>query len=303
MNEMNRKNPVLVFFVFCILSHHASGAESTPLVRNGDAPKSLHVMLCTNKIALLQAHGGAVFSGPIQRAPGASAGATFLGTVIGVLLVGNYANKGIPEETEFRRQLSNRLVTIDFEKLVNEQYQTGLAGLGKRGGTVWEVMSDSSDMEQAGLLVRIAEKNTLTLDATIQVDSKIGNLTLITSVNVWQKNLATPVFSQSLSNKLEPEANGPRNRWTEDNGERLAGALRQSIDQSVETLLTSPVFLAVLESSPEHPKAAESVAVQSSSIVPPRLPLSGEPGGIRDGSGIRPADVQAQNLERPLPGH
>jgi len=201
-------------------------------------------MVWVNKAAQEQAlHNGNI--PPVQSPPGTHIGAAFIGTVIGVLIASNIPPKG-RDEAEFRQQFGARMANISFEKLARETYQSLLSSINSFKTASWEAVFDGSDLEQVGLLTKISEDRIMTLEVSLKPPAKTGAPSLLTTIHLWNKAAATPVYSGHFSTSLESEYVNNRNSWVEDEGETLAKALNAGIAQSVKDMLAEEKLIATL---------------------------------------------------------
>jgi hypothetical protein len=197
--------------------------------------EKIRVMLHTSKFSIYpKFNQGAIYL-QTPALQGVDPISSLVGTFIAVTMI-NEANKADRDSAvAFNHHLDDALKTININDEIQKSVAAELAKIGFFDDTQFEIIDNINGLGQAGLIVRIEEKYTLTLASRLYFDSQLKSLCIETSSKIWQKNQTKPIHYSELIYRSEYlNASGKvelQNKWTQNNGELLATKIKEGIQE------------------------------------------------------------------------
>jgi hypothetical protein len=179
------------------------------------------------------------FTGSTSAPPGSNAAGVAAANLVVSLIV-----KGINESRErdalqFHKQLAGVFSTIDIRKLVLGKIEETLRKTGFDKIAIEEVR-EPSDLAQPSLLIRIQERNILTLNTKYSFDPSMRSMHFLISASLWKKDIVDPVYYTELqySSDAMPDLGSTdlRAKWIADDGKLIADFLHQGIEEVARML-------------------------------------------------------------------
>jgi hypothetical protein len=230
---MTRSSCVLALALACacpaVPAAEVLQAEAAPAfdVKNPGAPRRIMLYVTRPAETLPNLPG---MAGTVQAPPGASAGAMAAGMIIGTLLIKSINDSQERAAREFSSTVAQALSSLDMRRELAEQLRTEIERTGTLKGAAFEEAADPSDLEQPGLLVRIAERDIFTIEALSGFDPHYTSLHFVSTVRLWRKDEARPLYSARLhyvSRSFADEGEAKR-EWIANNGALLNDLLREA---------------------------------------------------------------------------
>jgi hypothetical protein len=214
------------------------------------------------------------FNGRIQGQPGASPGANALGVVLGTLLIKGMNESNERAAREFSSGLEQALSEIDMSRELAAELGKELERTGYMKGASLEEVSDPSDLEQPGLLVRITERDIFTLDARYVFDSRFTSLHLLTTVRLWRKDDTKPLYTARLHYvSRRVDEGGAKRQWIADDGAMLTAFLREAAVETAGMFVADAALRAIGNVVPNDTVQASWVAAETGKTVSSELTL------------------------------
>ena len=168
--------------------------------------------------------------GTVTAPPGASAGAVAAGVIIGTLFIKGMNDAQERAAREFSSTVAQALSSVDMRRELAEGLRRETGRTGALKGAFIEEAADPSDLEQPGLLVRIAERDIFTIETLSVFDPRYTSLHVLSTAKLWRKDATRPLYTARLhyvSRSFADEGEAKR-QWIADNGALLAALLREA---------------------------------------------------------------------------
>jgi len=214
------------------------------------------------------------FNGRIQAQPGASPGATALGVVLGTLLIKGMNDSKERAAREFSSGIEQALSEMDMNRELAAALGKELERTGYMKGASLEEVSDPSDLEQPGLMVRITERDIFTLDARYVFDSRYTSLHLLTTARLWRKGDIRPLYTARLHYvSRRVDEGGAKKQWIADDGAMLTAFLREGVVETAGIFVADAALRAAGNVVPDDTVQASWVAAETGKTVSSELTL------------------------------
>ena len=259
----------------CLPSLGADNVEgrTVPLFDAKDPAISRRIMLSVTKPADTLPPLSA-FNGRIQAQPGVSAGAMALGTILGTLLIKGMNDSEEKAAHEFSSGLVQALSEMEMNRELAAELGKELERTGYMKGALLEEVSDPSDLEQPGLLVRITERDIFTLDARYAFDPRFTSLHLLTTVRLWRKDETKPLYTARLHYvSRSVDSRGAKRQWIADDGAMLTAFLREAVVETAGMFAADAALRATGDVVPNDTVQASWLAAETGKTVSSELTL------------------------------
>jgi hypothetical protein len=256
----------------------SSGADevegkTAPLFDTKDPAISRRIMLSVTKPADTLPPLSA-FNGRIQAQPGVSAGAMALGTVLGTLLIKGMNDSEEKAAREFSSGLAQALSEMDMNREFAAELGRELERTDHLKGASLEEVSDPSDLEQPGLLIRITERDIFTLDARYAFDPRFTSLHFLTTARLWRKDEARPLYTARLHYvSRSVDGSGAKRQWIEDDGAMLTAFLREAVVETAGMFIADAALRAARDVVPNDTVQGSWLAAETGKTVSSEITL------------------------------
>lgn len=167
--------------------------------------------------------------------PNVTPAAGALGMVIGTWLINHQASQEATAAMNFKTQVEQHLQEINITEELQQSLHAALMGTEQFKDLAFEHAKRSFELAQPGLLVRIEEKQIMTLATSVSFDHAMKAILISAQAKLWLKNQSAPIYSSDFS-YVSPAiaANGveaQRSAWLANQGQALKDRIRQGIQE------------------------------------------------------------------------
>jgi hypothetical protein len=171
---------------------------------------------------------------------------------------------------EFAAGVKNALSDLNMTHELAEAMRSEIEHIAHLKGAVLERVTDATDLEQPGLLVRIEERDIFTIEVRCAFDRQLRSLHLFTSVRLWRKDDPRPLYDGRLHyvSRSFVDEEEARRLWIAENGALLKQAFREGIAETARMFVLDNAVRTGLRELPAETSEATWMAAESGKAAP-----------------------------------
>lgn len=193
------------------------------------------IMLYSNEFSLLPVSRlNGIYLGN-QAPPGVSAGSATLGLMLASLFINHVNSQDAADAVAFKNTVEHYLQDIDIKNEIQNSLSAALTMTQQFKHLEFEHVKRVFELAQPGLLIKIEEKQIMTLTISVSFDHDLKAILIHAQGKLWLKNSSVPIYASEFSYLSSPIQASTleqlRILWTANQGEQLKVKIREGIHE------------------------------------------------------------------------
>lgn len=225
-----------------LLTSHALAAELQPVIERialhvdqYSAEDQTRVMLFSHSFSLLPSNKQSGLYLGNTLPPNVTPAAGAIGIVLGTWLVNQQVSQEATAAMNFKTQIEQHLQEINITEEIQQALHAALVNSEQFKQLTFEHAKRSYELAQPGLLVRIEEKQIMTLATSVSFDHAMKAILINAQAKLWLKDQSQPIYSSDFSYVSPAIAatgtEAQRTAWLANQGQALKERIRQGIQE------------------------------------------------------------------------